>query len=301
MPILFTHVHVDMDAVASMWAFLRFAPEAQFPSHYIWRFVPARWNGTMGDSGVDYELQKQDRAIDIDCGGKGINGFGDKGEERSCFHILVRKYCDAETQTALTNLIKYVDLQETTGSAVGSILDDLDKDLAEEGMNIPPSDKRLLMSFNLTSVLNCLRRTFRGNDDRIFQAMEHIFDGYLESSLARLRGDRDASKAEFYADGKIALLPKDAEGTATGILMERGADFVVYREGHNIGISRKNGCNTEICPPTVEVLLESKGGDEEWYRHEAGFLLCHGSRKSPAKEPSKITGDDLAKALAASL
>ncbi len=300
MPILFTHMSLDLDACASLWAFRRFAHIAQYPAQWVNRFVPAGWNGAKGHKGIKVAFDpRYDIALDIDLEGHGLKGYGDGKSKESAFHLVVEKYCRKEDQKLLEPLVRFVDLQDSTGSAVGFILDRLDKELEEEGMNIPPADRDLLMHFNLTAVLSCLKRGYGfKNDVAIFEAMEFIFEGFYLAQEAQEKSVQEAEKAEWpiqRADIKIAIAPEGSH--CNHILMQHGADFVVWSEDLNMGVTRNRTSNKSM--DSLKNLVEKEGETEDWFFHADGWTCSHGSSRSPATKKSKITPEVLANALLA--
>lgn len=89
---------------------------------------------------------------------------------------------------------------------------------------------------------------------------------------------------------KVAIVIEKKSPFITGLLYEKGVDFLIYKEGNNIGISRSPFRSS---PSLTE--LKKYIEEDGWFFHASGFLACRGSIKYPASTPSKYTPEDLLK------
>lgn len=105
---IFTHFNVDLDAVCSVWAAREFIPGARSAAV---EFRPANWDGN--------GMSEGDLALDMEADGRGIKGEKESdGIVHSCFASIVSQYASPADQAALANLVRFVDAQDSRGSAV---------------------------------------------------------------------------------------------------------------------------------------------------------------------------------------
>jgi len=82
------------------------------------------------------------------------------------------------------------------------------------------------------------------------------------------------------------------------VLFSRGADFVVYVDGNNLGVVRRTDCSISTATDRLLGLIREAGEEGEWFVHPAGFLVARGTRKAPARTPSRLTAKQIADAVA---
>jgi len=72
---------------------------------------------------------------------------------------------------------------------------------------------------------------------------------------------------------------------------------IVYVDGMNIGVIRRDDVSTRMDHPRIREVVETAGEAGEWFAHPAGFLYCRGSRKAPATSRSRVTARELGEAM----
>ncbi len=264
---IFTHFNVDLDAVASVWAVKTFIAEM---SEAEVQFKPANWDGS--------ELQKEDIAVDISAGGKGVKGeSGENGIVHSCFAYLIKNYASPEDQKALANLVDFVDAQDAHGLAVNYFIPE-----------VPDKEKFILASTGINAVLRAFQAFHPNNDLKVIEKMSEIFTGLLYSGRARQKAEIEANSAEILEGGKVAIVSNAKQFATNGILYDRGVQAIIYVDGNNLGLIRSNKVQLSMSHPEIKAVVEETGELNEWFAHPAGFLFCRGSRKAPAETKSKV-------------
>jgi len=241
-------------------------------------FVPANWDGA--------EMEEGDLALDIDAGGKGLKGLKDPdGTVHSCFASIIEQYAPERDKMALAHLVRFVDMQDSRGSVVNNLLPDVSRDV-----------RAIFAVTGLGSVLRALQAIHQ-KDHVVFNKMAEILDGMLKIAHARQYAQADANRAERLPNG-VWLVRNSSEVSTTNILFERGAQAVVFVDGHNIGVLRRNGLSVRADHDAVRQVVAEKDELDEWYAHPSGFLFARGTRKSPATTASKVDPRRLAHAVA---
>ena len=272
--VIYTHVNVDLDAVASVWAAKTFIPEAEFAS---FEFVPANWDGE--------GMRCCDLAVDIPIGIKG--DAGEEGRVHSCFASIIQKHASPEDQQALKPLVSYIDIHD----AHGSIFKKFETPLARW-------EKSILASTSLTAVLRAFQAQRPGDDRWATERMFDIFSGMLKTGQARGRAFKEAEGA--HKMGPVAIVVNAEEYATNGILFEHHKiRAIIFVDGNNIGVVRESGEAIRMDHPLIQEVVKKAGELDEWFAHPAGFLFCRGSRKAPSTTPSTVDPEDLAQAVQA--
>ncbi len=278
---IITHINVDLDAVCSVWAAMKFVPRADKATI---EFYPANWDEM--HKYTDEFLKEQLMVLDMDAGGRGLKGAKDAdGTVHSCFASTVSRYGSDDEKSALEPLIRFVDAQDAHGSAV--------KFLAPEATQ---EAQEILSLTGINSVLRALQSTNPNNDLRIVHMMSEILDGMLKVGLSRQRAEKEADRAEILPGGNVAIVTNSREfGTHHVLFEKRGVKMIVYSDGYNLGIVRgDSGSTLRADDPQIRTIVEAAGELDEWFAHPAGFLFCRGSRKAPATTPSQVDPHELA-------
>jgi hypothetical protein len=261
-PMLYTHQHLDLDAAASLWFYLRFVePDAAIA------FKPASWDGA--------ELRDGDVALDLDVGIKGRRD--PDGRVHSCFMTLIDRHAGPQDQKALADLATYVDAQDATGDAVRA-LGCIQKDAV-----------RVLSSTGLTALFRALQSACGDDDYRLLERMCPLFDALLEQGRSRVRAEQEADQAEWI--GRVAVQRDAREFATMEVLFARGALAVVYVEGYALGVVRAKDVDARMDAPPIRDLTAE---EDRWFFHESGFMATRGSRKAPVNTPSRVSAQALA-------
>ena len=274
---IFTHERVDLDAVCSLWAVLRFIPEARNAAIC---FRPANWDGA--------EMNADDIAVDMHAGGRGMKGRKEeKGTVHSCLALLVSRFASPEDQVALASLVAYVDADDVSGYPI--------KHLAPY---LGSSARHVIEAIDLKAVLRAVNRsTHPRSDMAVVQSMFPILNGLLADGQSKRRALEEAKSVKRFAGGLIALKENCKEPGVDQILFEEGVWAIVFVEKMNIGILRGPERSVRMDAPEIRKVVETAGETNEWFAHPAGFLFCRGSRTARAKTPSKVDPMELVKAL----
>lgn len=295
---IYTHLGVDLDACAAVWAFLKFYLNVAVVNMDVIssmvRFHPANWGGK--------EMGENDVALDMAAGGRGWKGEKMKMEDgtvrvHSCFADIVAKYASPDEQRALAYLVKYVDIQDMLGAVVKQLVPNADKDA-----------QITLSATGLNSILWGFHGVHKGDNALVLLRMAEIFEGFLHRGLAHKRAEKEVSEGtEFFGAKREVALFRGSEEAAFGILFGRGVRVIVYADGFNMGVRRASEEGFRVDHDALRAVVLAAGeeiGDGEglWFAHEAGFLFCRGTRpKAPATSPSKVSPRELAEAVVKAL
>jgi len=258
-----------------VWAAREFIPGARSATV---EFRPANWDGN--------GMSENDLALDMEAGGYGMKGEKESdGTVHSCFASIVSQYASPADQEALANLVRFVDAQDSRGSAV--------KYLAPEASR--EAQDALAMT-GLNAVVRALQATHPRNDAMVVERMSEILSGMLQAGRARHRAVAEVSeKAEIRPGGKVAIVTNAREFATNGVLFEdHGVRVIVYVDGHNLGVIREGSETLRMDHPEIRAVVEATGELSDWFAHPAGFLFCRGSRKAPAEDPSRVDPRSLA-------
>lgn len=280
---IYTHFSLDLDAAASVWAVKQFISgmrDAQVV------FVPANWDGA--------EMIDGDIAVDISAGGKGMKGeIMQDGITHSCFASLVNLHASPDEQQALAALVKFIDTQDAYGSAVKHFV----PGISQEAFDV-------LSRTGINTVLRALQMVHPRNDQAVFNVMSDIFSGILKGGLEFVNAAKEADKAQLF--DKVAIVSNAKARGVNGILFERGIEVIIYLDGNNLGLTRKDTCSLRMDHPAIQEIVKKAGeeigdGEGKWFAHPKGFLFCWGSFKSPANNPSAVNPVDFASVVSALL
>jgi CRISPR-associated protein Csx3 len=263
-----THQFVDSDAVASLWAYKRYAvPETR------------ETKIEFATAGEKSDLQSTDIFLDIDGGIKGKKESD--GRTHSCFKYLLDLYAPPEEKEALRYLVEYIDRIDSYGP--GNLLKPLGAETA-----------KVVSENTLREILESLRHSNLGTDKNIYSTFEPILNGILERGKLRMSAEQEASRAEFPFGTNIAIIRDRKNPFSADLLFERGAKVVIYTDGNNIGAIRKDGESFSL-----KDLLEEKLGRQEtgWFFHDHGFLAARGTFKNPSSSKSSIEPEKIAEIL----
>jgi hypothetical protein len=279
-----THISVDLDAAASVW----------FAKKFLNRYARVRF--VSADCKVE-DLQSGEWALDLDCGLKGEHK--PDGTVMTCFASLV-KHGDNEARQALQPLVEYINMQDTNANAARAFLKDLARD---GGIEYGPRFKQIEQTLSVTGLNAVLGafRTVKRDDGWVCDQMGIVFDGLLRNLISRMYAAEEARNHEIYEDGpfKVAIVRNSEYGGVNAVMFDDyGVDFVIYIDDNDLGIVRRDGVTVPTSAGLAGVPEDER---HEWFVHPAGFLTARGTRKAPAKTPSKAHPSEIAQALIAAL
>lgn len=288
---IYTHMGIDIDAAASVWAVKRFAPGAN-KSKAV--FVPANWDGTGMEDG--------DFAVDLYAGGKGIKGkVEDNGTTHSAFVSVIRQYVMNTTdKEALFYLAMFIDIDDSGGGGVVKQV-------------LPTASRTAQKTLNATSikaVFTAMKIATNSNDGALLAWISKVFDGLFQMGREAFWAWNAASRIPVI-DG-VAIARNTSGAVRRALYDEFDARMIVFVDDRKnaLGIHRKDGESVRTDHPLIRAVVEAVGeevskveggGDGKWFAHPAGFLFCWGSKKAPAKIKSRIRPEDLANAAIAAL
>ena len=282
--VIWTHHNVDLDAVASCWAYETFVliPQNKRP---VFKFCSAAWDGEgMGEHDV---------ALDVYAGGRGIKGeHSIDGHVHSCFKTIVELYAQEQDRLAIMPIITMIDTQDTFGSVYQHLL----------ARRVDLETRKVFDRTGLNAVLSALRSQYRGDDLELVNQMRTILSGMLSNGRSYLEAKKEASNVEILPGGRVAILNNASRGVYRVLFEDYNIDAVVYVDGFNMGVIRSNRIahirmDDEVIRDVVRKAGEytrSEGGSNFWYPHPSGFLFAHGTYKAPSSEPSKVDPKELA-------
>lgn len=264
-----THVCPDLDAISSVWFFMRFVAKKQLEV----KFVPASWDG--------HDFGAHDVALDIDAGGMGLKGQKTfKGEVHSCFKSLVTQYADSEAREILKPLVKFIDRNDTYGGV--NKVGDFSKNKSHQ-----------ITSFVALSLAMKAFRAVHESDQLVLQRMLELFDGIYKINKDSIESQKHIMQKAIMV-GKTVILPEGSD-SSRGLFFNRGYEALIYTDNNNIGLLTKGDLRADS--PEVMRVIESAGEIREWFAHSAGYLLARGTRKDPRETRSNVDPYRLATAI----
>ncbi len=267
---IFTHISPDLDALSSVWFFMRFIAKKQLEV----KFVPASWDG--------HDMGPHDVALDIDAGGLGFKGKKTfKGQVHSCFKSLVDQYADNETRFALKSLVKFIDRSDTYGGV--NKVGDFSKNKGYQ-----------ITSFIALSLSMKAFMAVHESDHVVMSRMMELFDGIFKINKEKLKNQKNIMKNSIVV-GKTVILPESNNISARNLIFGKGYEALIYVNGNNIGLLTKGDLRADS--PEVLQVIEDAGESREWFFHSAGYLAARGTRKDPRETGSKVDPYKLATAI----
>lgn len=263
---IFTHLNLDLDASASSWFWLRLVnPNLAF------EFRPANWDGA--------EMVEGDVALDIEAGGRGQKGVKDsEARVHSCFASLLAEHGSQEAKLALRELSAFVDAQ--------------DMGHAPKNLGVTGEAAQIWAFTGVNAVLRGFQSLYPFNDLKVAERMFEVFDGLYKSGLSRAKAEAEADLAEMVTK-EVAIIRNARQMGTNAVLFERGAKIVVFLDGNNIGLVRRDDVAVRLDDLIIKEITKDEAG---WFFHPAGFLAARGTRKAPAETPSGIRPEILAQA-----
>lgn len=288
-PRIFTHLSPDLDAVFASLVAIKYGFGESFSSFFKdlrWRdrimLVPADYDGS--------EIKTGDIAVDIVAGGKGIKGeIESDGKVNSATLQILEKFAPIDHQKALEDLIFYLNESDSTGSAVDSIFKD------EKGYC--KTIEQILKAGSIDGLFRAMQKGIGYKDSkRIFQIFSFAFDGYLMNGINAIKSfEVYKERAKFHGKKKniVFLDMNDVPMAVCDVAFKEGAEVIIYSNGNDLGIKRKNFSKFPVDHPLIIKVLNEAGEKNEWYTHRSKFFICRGSNKARAKSPSKVRVDRL--------
>lgn len=272
MPILYTHLDLDVDTAASIWLWKRIYEDEEWELG----LKPATWDGE--------GLGEDDVAIELDAKGEGIRSRRlPDGAVLSCFRVLLRDHLPEDMDHEETQR-----LEQLVGP-IADILDAQRRDGNLSRLGYPPR----YGIYGLTGTYLALKYTCR-DESELLEVFSRILEGFVR--LAELSCDVNRLAREVDMFGEVAvLLDQDNPGLHRAIF-RRGARFLVFKDGNNLGVLREARERRHLGE-----LLRNRIPEDGWFFHPRGHLAARGTRRAPAKDTSRFTPHDIARILAEAL
>jgi len=250
---VYTHSYVDLDAAFSA-ALVRLN---NCDKKCDIKFIPADHDGVGLDDGDSI-------IVDVYAGGKGLKG------DKSAFSSYLSMHCNNVYQEAFSNLANFIDAQDSTGDWTTGY------EIYGDGIDSIPT---------LQYLFNSLRSSF-DDDEALVNFAHNVLIGDLANYKKLKKALLEADESEWVYNN-IAIT-KGKEVQTTGILFSRGADFVIYENGNNLGVLRSKYLTKINLGDKLKKELPS------WFHHESGFLSSWGTRKAVKSAPPSISSEQLA-------
>jgi uncharacterized UPF0160 family protein len=262
-----THSFSDLDAILSMYLVETFLiPETEKAELF---FLPANT--------PKEDLENFDFVVDM---GKVYDPEKGRFDHHGNFTnesavSLLKKYLDKmKIKTFLEPLLEYVHHQDLSGNYVREIV----------------GRKNEVLEFTSLHNILCSLRNARKSDLEIYLFFKEIFNALSERKKALSEVEKNISKVVSFPHPSIAIID-GGTGLETVYVWEEfpQVKIVIYRDGNNIGLIRRDG--EEIDLTKLQQYIDEEG----WFFHITGFIAARGTKKAPADSPSKYKPDDLAK------
>jgi len=285
---IYTHKSIDPDACFSVLGIIKYKFGQSFSEFFKnpkWKsliiFKDANWNGDgMGENDI---------AVDLFAGGKGIKGVVDEGNRIDSATLeILEKFAPHYDQRALENLVCYLNEKDATGDAIESLLPDSDKSRDDF--------KRIFKMASLDGIFRAVQLAFQYDDYKVIQHFSWVFDGMLIQGKKQLKSAEEYSKRAKVHGKKnniVFLNMNEAPLSLCDLAFEKGAEIVIYQNGNDIGIKRRNFSKFPVDHPLILKVIERAGETGQWFIHPAKFLICRGSNKARAKSKSTVRPDQL--------
>jgi hypothetical protein len=272
MPNLYTHLDIDVDTAASIWLWRRIYEGEE------WRLElkPATWSGD--------GLTDDDVALELDAHGDGIRSRRQNdGSVQSCFRVILLEHLPED----MTD--EEADRLEQLVGPIADILDAQRRDGNLARLGYPPR----YGIYGLSGTFLALKYTTE-TEQELVAVFSRILDGFVR--LAELSCDVNRLAREVEMIGEVAiLLDRDNPGLHRAIF-RRGAKFLVFKDGHNLGVLREARERRHLGE-----ILRDRIEEPNWFFHPRGHLAARGTRRAPARDPSRYTPHALAALLAEAL
>jgi len=130
-----------------------------------------------------------------------------------------------------------------------------------------------------------------GDDDTLFQRAYELIEGSCNNHATHLLALSHAKTALHYAEGKIAVINNsDGKPSPTGILLQQGAQVVIFSDDGHIGLKINHHCPIEANNAQMKALVERAG--EVWIER-GNYLYFSASRRCASSSPSRVLVSDI--------
>jgi hypothetical protein len=170
----------------------------------------------------------------------------------------------------------------------------------EEGIKqnfpkVPEALRTILVHTSIQALWEGLRWSFNHDaETRLFP----LFDEFLAMGLERSRAEIIAQNCPSLAGGLVRINSGNKERQINGMLFHAGALVVIFqnRDGTELGALRNKRYlpdTVRLDDPLIREVIKSAGESVgsvpgTWFVHPSGFLMARGTRKAPAKSPSRV-------------
>lgn len=254
------HLAPDLDCLTAIWILLRFGSTKQATL----RFVPS--GQTLNDEPVD----SHKHIIHVDTGGGRFDHHHlvDNTEE-VCAAELVRR-ATAPHNRALTRMVRRV-----------CKIDNADTFVADYGY------------FHISSLINGYNLMFPNRPQHVAEAMFPNLDAWYEHEMRQVRLEESFThRVEFETPWGLGVAVESDDGASSRLAYSIGAVLYAYRDSRNwMGIAAQSRSRVDLTP--IYRRLQRIDAEADWYLHPSRKLLLCGTAKSPPRQISRLSLDEL--------
>lgn len=282
-----THQNVDSDSLLSIWLEINFV----FPGfEYELVFHPASYDGK--------GMGKNDIAVDIEAGGRGIKGSIDEnGFHHSCSYTIFKKIkLPVNIRRALSPIVNIVDQKDVYGKTR----------LAPEAIRLDRKTSSNLDEARALSLsLQAFQAQYENNDHEVCRVMLDFISGLFKRITNFQAAQAEVDRKSFSCGYVFVVETCKRISTAQNVFGDSNNKAYIYvnTKENSMGVHlsddlyHRDGFRLRLID--VEKIVEKKGekigkGSNEWFLHERGSLLAWGTRKDKRTVPSKIRPEELA-------
>lgn len=257
--IIVGHLAPDLDCITAIWILMRFggAEEADLA------FVPA--GSTLDNS----SLANTTRVLHVDTGG-GPFDHHQFDDDTLCAAELVRRRV-APDDPVLGRMVEQV------------IRSDHAKLRRSEGS----------LFFNINDLISGYNALFPNRPQHVTMAMLPNLDAWYEHEARQLRLEQAYNRRiEFQTRWGRGIAMESEDGGSSRLAYREGAILYAYRDGRGFsGVAAQSQSSVDLSSAYTKLLRVDPGAD--WYLHPNRRLLLCGTPKSPVRNLSELSLDQL--------
>lgn len=147
--------------------------------------------------------------------------------------------------------------------------------------------------FNITDLIGGYNMLYSNSPQHVVEAMLPNLDAWYEHEARELRRENAfATRIEFDTPWGLGIAMESDDGASSRLAYRYGAVLYVYRDGNGwMGIAAKARSSVDL--ESVYSDLRLIDTDADWYLHPGRRLLLCGTPKSPPRQPSALSLEEL--------
>lgn len=255
------HLSPDLDCLTAIWILVRFggAKEAEL------RFVPT--GSTLDGLAADTDPS----VIHVDTGG-GRFDHHDTDDLSLSAAELVRQKC-APRDESLRRLVDQVTSLDHAQALRQSVF------------------------FNINDLIAGYNALYPNHPHHVAQAMFPNLDAWYEHEHRQVRLESAfAERMEFRTRWGLGIAMQSDDGGSSRLAYGHGAVLYAYRDGRGyMGVAAQSRSQVDLAPVYAD--LRRIDGDADWFLHPNRRLLLCGTSKSPPRQPSLLSLEQLVEVL----